>query len=123
MVTRMSVYNGLPIHIETTLTQYANYINEFPERYDSRPLVKKFSDFASITDQLLPQFEEVLKDRKSPHFDDAAYFLGWLLYHRGNVDRALSKYELAISLLPRVGVQDDSSTGEYSYEAISVDFR
>jgi hypothetical protein len=55
---------------------------------------------------LLPQFQEVLKDRRSPHFDDAAYFLAWLTYHRGNITDALTKFEIAIALLPAVGSRD-----------------
>ena len=86
-----------------SLTQYLNYFNQFPERYNSSPLVLKIANFASLTDSLLPQFEEVLKDRGSPHFDDALYFLGWLAYHRGNVADALNKFQLAIALIPRDG--------------------
>ena len=88
---------------EPSLSQYLNYINKFPERYDSRPIALKFPEFTALTDRLLPLFNEVLKDRSSPHFDDAVYFVGWLAYHRGNVDDALNKFESAISLLPAVG--------------------
>jgi tetratricopeptide (TPR) repeat protein len=113
-------------HIETSkdpyrdnapsLTQYANYFNEFPERYDSRPMARKFPDFILLTDSLLPQFEEVLKDQKSPHFDDAAYFLGWLEYHRGNVIEALNKFELAIALLPKVGSEPTADNDNLDYD-------
>lgn len=94
---------------EPSLSQYLNYINKFPERYDSRPIALKFPEFTALTDPLLPLFNEVLKDRSSPHFDDAVYFLGWLTYHRGNVDDALNKFESAISLLPAIG----SPEGDY----------
>jgi len=69
---------------------------------------------------LVPRFEEVLKDEKSPHFDDAAYFLGWLLYHRGNLDEALNKFGAAIALLPKVGVAEDSDErNDYGYAALT----
>jgi hypothetical protein len=58
-----------------------------------------------------------LNDRKSPHFDDAAYLLGWLAYHRGNITDALNIFEVAIALLPT----DDSGYGEhldYAYAAL-----
>jgi uncharacterized protein YecT (DUF1311 family)/tetratricopeptide (TPR) repeat protein len=84
-----------------SVTQYLNYFNQFPERYNSRPIVFKVPEFASLTEKLLPQFTEVLKDRSSPHFDDAAYLLGWLAYHRGNVADALDKFEIAIALIPK----------------------
>jgi tetratricopeptide (TPR) repeat protein len=105
---------------EPPLTQYANYFNQFPERYDSHPMARKFPDFTSLTDRLLPQFEEVLNDRRSPHFDDAAYFLGWLEYHRGNVNEALDKFELAIALIPKGGSQstDDNPSDDYAYFAL-----
>jgi tetratricopeptide (TPR) repeat protein len=102
---------------EPSLSQYLNYINKFPERYDSRPIALKFPEFTAQTDRLLPLFNEVLKDRSSPHFDDAVYFLGWLAYHRGNVDDALNKFESAISLLPAIGSPD----GDYvDYAEIAV---
>jgi hypothetical protein len=82
---------------------------------DSRPLVEKYPDFAALTEPLLSQFEEVMKDRKSPHFDAAAYFAGWLNYHRGNLTDALGRFELAIALMPKVGAQaaDDGASIEY----------
>ena len=91
---------------EPSLTQYLHYLNRFPERYGSRPIALKFPEFIALTDRLLPQFQEVLNDRSSPHFDDAAYFLGWLTYHRGNPNDALTRFETAIQLLPAVGSRD-----------------
>ena len=74
-------------------SQYINYFNRFPERYRARPLAETSANFAALTEPLLSQFEEVIKDRSSPHFDDAAYFSGWLQYHRGNLSEALEKFE------------------------------
>jgi hypothetical protein len=91
---------------EPSLSQYLHYLNRFPERYDSRPIALKLPEFNGLTDRLLPQLEEVLKDRKSPHFDDAAYLLAWLTYHRGNITDALTRFEIAIALLPAVGSRD-----------------
>ena len=91
---------------EPSLSQYLHYLNQFPERYDSRPIALKFPEFIALSERLLPQFQEVLKDRSSPHFDDAAYLLAWLIYHRGNITDALTKFEIAIALLPAVGSRD-----------------
>jgi hypothetical protein len=91
---------------EPSVSQYLHYLNRFPERYDSRPIALKFPEFTALTDRLLPQLEEVLKDRSSPHFDDAAYLLAWLTYHRGNITDALTKFEIAIALLPAIGSRD-----------------
>ncbi len=102
---------------EPLLTQYLNYLNQFPERYNSRPIVISFPEFAPLTEALLPHLEEVLKDRKSPHFDDAAYLLGWLAYHRGNTSDALNKFELAIALLPKDNSQDNEHL-DYPYLAL-----
>jgi hypothetical protein len=88
---------------EPSLTQYMNYLNQLPERYGSRPLSQKIPEFSALTNSLLPAFEEVSKDRSSAHSDDAAYFLGWLAYHRGDTNGALNKFEIAIALLPKVG--------------------
>lgn len=103
---------------EPSLSQYLNYLNRFPERYDSRPITLKLPEFTALTDRLLPLFEEVLKDRKSPHFDDAAYFLGWLAYHRGNTTDALNKFEIAIALFPAVGSPDAGEYNDYAYAAL-----
>lgn len=92
---------------DPSLTQYLNYFNQFPERYNSGPIVFKVPEFRSLTEKLLPQFEEVLKDLSSPHFDDAAYLLGWLAYHRGNVADALDKFEIAIALSSKDVSQSD----------------
>jgi tetratricopeptide (TPR) repeat protein len=101
---------------EPTLTQYLNYLNKFPERYESRPLAEKYPDFTALTEPLLLQFEEVIKDRSSPHFDDAAYFSGWLQYHRGNLSEALEKFESAIALMPKVGAEStDDGAGSTDY--------
>jgi tetratricopeptide (TPR) repeat protein len=102
---------------EPLLTQYLNYLNQFPERYNSRPILFSFPEFAPLTEAVLPHLEEVLKDRKSPHFDDAAYFLGWLAYHRGNTSDALNKFELAIALLPKDDAQDSEHL-DYPYLAL-----
>jgi hypothetical protein len=100
---------------EPSLTQYMHYLNQMPERYGSRPLSEKIAEFSALTDRLLPAFEEVSKDRSSAHSDDAAYFLGWLAYHRGDTNGALNKFEIAIALLPKVG-----STGPDGY--VDVDY-
>jgi hypothetical protein len=100
---------------EPSLTQYLHYLNRLPERYESRPLSQKIPEFSALTDRLLPAFEEVLKDRSSTHSDDAAYFLGWLAYHRGDTNDALNRFEIATALLPKVG-----STG--SDEGVDVDY-
>jgi hypothetical protein len=100
---------------EPSLTQYMHYLNRLPERYGSRPLSRKIPEFSALTDRLLPAFEEVLKDRSSTHSDDAAYFLGWLAYHRGDTNDALNRFEIATALLPKVG-----STG--SDEDVDVDY-
>jgi tetratricopeptide (TPR) repeat protein len=106
---------------EFTLSQYLNYFNQFPERYNSRPLVDKYPDFAVLTEQLVLQFDEVLKDQRSPHYDDAAYFSGWLQYHRGNLPEALERFELAIALAPKVGAQS-ADVGAGSADHIDYDW-
>ncbi|PHR87063.1 MAG: hypothetical protein COA78_37445 [Blastopirellula sp.] len=83
---------------QPTLTQYLNYFNKFPERLNSAPIVHTVGSFARLTDSLLPIFEEVARDRKSPHFDDAGYYLGWLTYHRGDVNKALNRFGEVIAL-------------------------
>jgi hypothetical protein len=100
---------------EPSLTQYMHYLNRLPERYGSRPLSQKIPEFGALTDRLLPAFEEVLKDRSSTHSDDAAYFLGWLAYHRGDTNGALNRFEIATALLSKVG-----STG--SDDGVGVDY-
>jgi tetratricopeptide (TPR) repeat protein len=102
---------------EPSLSQYIHYMNQLSERYASRALSQKIPQFRSLTDPLLPAFEEVLKDRSSPHSDDAAYFLGWLAYHRGNTNDALKSFEIAIALLPKVGsINTDGDLDlDYSY--------
>jgi tetratricopeptide (TPR) repeat protein len=114
--TQIEVSDDPYIDNQPSVTQYTAYFNEFPERYNSSPMVRKIPDFTSLTDPLLAQFEEVLKDRKSPHFDDAAYFLGWLEYHRGEVNSALDRFEIAIALLPTIGSQpaDDSQSKDHN---------
>jgi hypothetical protein len=102
---------------EPSLSQYVSYLNQFPERYDSRPIALKFPEFTALTDRLLAQFEEVLKDRSSPHFDDAAYLLGWLAYHRGNMADALNKFEIAIGLLPAIGSREAGDYADYAEAA------
>src|SRR3954451_15128799 len=81
-------------------------------------------DFKADTEKLLLLFEEVFRDRSSPHFDDAAYFLGWLQYHLGNLSEALAKFEFAIAPLPKIdahsangraGFADD---GDYHWAAV-----
>ncbi len=108
---------------EPSLTQYLNYFNQFPERYNSRPIVHKFPKFISLTDATLPQFEEVMKDRKSPHFDDAAYLLGWLAYHRGNLPEALNKFEHGIALMPKNSTQEEDEHLDYPFWAFHQTIR
>ena len=44
--------------------------------------------------------------------------MGWLDYHRGNVDKSLDEFVLAIRLLPKVGVEDKSDSDDYAYAAL-----
>ena len=111
-ITHDNYHDNMP-----SLSQYISYLNEFPERYDSRPLVEKYTNFITLTDHLLLQFDDVLKDRESPHYDDAAYFSGWLQYHRGNLPGALTRFELAIALTPKVSLQssdDDAGSSDHT---------
>lgn len=105
---------------EPSLSQYLNYLNKFPERYNSRPIAVKFPGFTALTDGLLPQFEEVLNDRKSPHFDDAAYFLGWLAYHRGNVTDAFNRFESIIGLLSAIGSRGTGGDDKLDYADVAT---
>lgn len=100
---------------EPSLTQYLHYLNRLAERYGSRPLLQKIPEFGALTDPLLPAFEEVLNDRRSRHSDDAAYFLGWLAYHRGNTNDALKIFEAAIALIPKVGSTDTDEDDGLDY--------
>jgi hypothetical protein len=101
---------------EPSLTQYMHYFNQLPERYGSRPLSQKIPEFVALTNHLLPAFEEVSNDRSSVHFDDAAYFLGWLAYHRGDTNGALNKFEIAIALLPKVGSTTPDENADFAYQ-------
>jgi tetratricopeptide (TPR) repeat protein len=102
-----------------SVTQYINYFNQFPERYNSEPMVNLMPIFVAMTDELLPPLEEVLKDRESPHYDDAAYILGWLAYHRGQIGEALDRFGNVIALLPRndSGGPYDTQHLDYAYMA------
>ncbi|WP_316224869.1 MULTISPECIES: hypothetical protein [unclassified Bradyrhizobium] len=106
---------------QPSLTQYLGYFNQYPERYESRPLVEKYSDFKALTQRVALQFDDVLKDQSSPHYDDAAYMSGWLQYHRGNLPEALKKFELAIALMPKIGARPtDDSAGSPDYADYDV---
>ena len=106
---------------EPSVTHYLNYFNQFPERHNSLPLVEKYPDFTVLTERLLSQLEDVIKDRSSPHLDDAIYFLGWLQYHRGDPLGALDKFEFTIALAPKGDAQstnDSKASVDYDWPAL-----
>ncbi|MFO1101417.1 MAG: hypothetical protein U1E20_00770 [Methylocystis sp.] len=105
---------------DPSLTQFLNFFNQFPERYDSRPISFKVADFVALTDTLSLQLEEVLKDQKSPHFDDAAYLLGWLAYHRGNIAVALDFFGSAVALIPKNSALVDSYNEHLDYAPMAL---
>ncbi|MCP4314783.1 MAG: hypothetical protein GY789_01765 [Hyphomicrobiales bacterium] len=86
--------DGMP-----TLSQLLSYLNRFPERYNSAPLVNTVPEFVAQTDRLMPMFEAVAKNRESAHYDDASYFLAWLTFHRGNVNEALDRFGYVIGMI------------------------
>jgi tetratricopeptide (TPR) repeat protein len=98
-----------------SLNQYLNFLNQFPERYGSGPIFRAFPEFLVLTKDLEKEFLDVLKNKKSPHFDDAAYFLGWIAYHRGNLKEALSKFEIAIASITKSG-SDNGNPGSTEFE-------
>ncbi|MBG0802204.1 hypothetical protein IYW40_12060 [Methylocystis sp. H4A] len=103
-----------------SLSQCVNYFNQFPERYDSKPLCRNDPSFISHTNDILKHFKEVLKDQKSPHFDDASYLLGWLEYHRGNIGTALESFEPAIKFMKDIPSEEleNYDHNDYSLPAI-----
>jgi len=100
---------------QPSLTQYVHYLNRLPERYGSHSLSENILEFGALTDRLLSAFQEVSEDRSSKHSDDAAYYLGWLAYHRGNTNEALARFELAIASLAKVGSTDSAEYLDADY--------
>lgn len=107
---------------QPSVSQYINYFNQFPENFGSKPLAFKLADFRKLTDPLMPQFEDVLRDKNSPHYDDATYILAWLTYHRGDVVEALDRFGNAVALIPPLDADgsygSDVERFDYAFAAL-----
>ena len=59
---------------------------------DNKPLSALMPNFAERIAPARAHFEEVLRNVKAPHADDAAFFLGWLTMHEGKPKEAALPY-------------------------------
>jgi hypothetical protein len=64
-------------------------LNEKPELYDNKLLSALVANFSARANAARPFFESILREKNSPHRDDAAYMLGWLAYHQDKFKEAL----------------------------------
>jgi tetratricopeptide (TPR) repeat protein len=60
-----------------------NFLIQNQSLYGDRPLSTVVPNFAARAAAARAHFEEVLRDPKAPHADDAAFLLGWLTMHEG----------------------------------------
>ena len=68
------------------------FLNRHAELFDGKPLADFVSRFAERAAAAQPHFEIVLRNPKAPLADDAAYMLGWLAYHQGQYEQALTYF-------------------------------
>jgi tetratricopeptide (TPR) repeat protein len=73
-------------------------LNRLPDLYGNRLLGTLVPDFAVRAAAVQPWFEAVLSDSSSPLQDDAAYHLGWIAFHEGKVNEALTYFGQAMTL-------------------------
>jgi tetratricopeptide (TPR) repeat protein len=65
--------------------------------FDNKPLSTVVPNFAERAAPARKHFEEVLRDTKAPHADDAAFILGWLTLHEGKTrEEALPYFSKAM---------------------------
>jgi tetratricopeptide (TPR) repeat protein len=60
-----------------------NFLLDNQDLFDNKPLSTLMPDFAARVAPVRAELEEVLRDPKAPHADDAAFILGWLTMHEG----------------------------------------
>ena len=60
-----------------------NFLLTHQDLYDNKPLSTVVPDFAARVAPARAHFEQVLRDTRAPHADDAAFILGWLTMHEG----------------------------------------
>jgi tetratricopeptide (TPR) repeat protein len=95
--------------VDTTLTA-VNKDNRFNSQ---RLLGDVVPNFAARAAAAAPWFQAVLRNRTSPHQDDAAYFLGWLSLHQHKIDQALDYFAQAMTV----------GNGDYRRPALSETIR
>ena len=69
-----------------------NFLLENQELFDNKPLSTIMPNFAARVAPARVHFEEVLRDPKAPHADDAAFILGWLTMHEGKTKEEALPY-------------------------------
>ena len=75
---------------------------------ENKPMSAMLPDFAARVAPARVHFEEVLRDSKAPHADDAAFMLGWLTLHEGKTyEQALPYFSKAMV----VGIGDYKDPG------------
>lgn len=80
------------------VTEILAFLNGYPRLHSRRPLRNVLPDFAARVAPAEALLESVMGDatKSNSHADDAAYFLGWLAYHREDSARALSYFAKAM---------------------------
>ena len=74
---------GAKVDEPDEIFQKINFLIKNQYILDNKPLSALVPNFAARVAPARAHFEEVLRDSKAPHADDAAFILGWLTLHEG----------------------------------------
>jgi tetratricopeptide (TPR) repeat protein len=74
------------------------YINKNTKIFDDKPIAAFVGSFAQRAQAARTHFLTVVETPSSPLADDAAYMLGFLAYHAGDKESALSHFEKAMQV-------------------------
>jgi hypothetical protein len=75
-----------------------SYLNHNPELYKDKPIGAVMPNFAARAAAAQTHLRAVVRNGTARHADDAAYLLGWLDLHQGNVKEAMAYFGQAMVL-------------------------
>ena len=97
VIERAKSKTGAKLDEPEEIYEKISFLIQNPYLLENKPMSAMLPDFAARVAPARAHFEEVLRDSKAPHADDAAFMLGWLTVHEGKpYEQALPYFSKAM---------------------------
>jgi len=97
VIARAKSKSGAKVDEPEEIYAKIRFLIQNPYLLENKPMSAMLPDFGARVAPARAHFEEVLRDSRAPHADDAAFILGWLTLHEGKpYEQALPYFSKAM---------------------------